>query len=316
MADSPRINSTEDSGNYIYVIIGIIILILVIGISIGIWYWYSNRIKTVPVDLISNPSTTLDSESNPILKDKHYIVSPNEKYMFGVDRGNLVLRSRDKKYYVITNISYQDKPLKQDILDVIEACNQGKMTEDPIYLTMDPECKLFDAKIENSIIVNAHCLITAMQEKLAQSLKNISSTSIAGLDLPGSSNEAESLQKIKQRLRNMCGNMSSTQKLDPTSDINISLCKIVYVQNATKKTKCEIEALQKALVQTASKINTESRGQILTLYPDGNLVLKTPVGKVVYSTGAIGPGHYTLSITDDGKLILSDGKGLAKTINL
>ncbi len=332
MSNDPEINYVKDSGNYTYIIIGIIFFILIIVVSIGIWYWYNSGTKTttkIPPKKVTpstiqtpiDPTTTLDSISNPTLKDKQYIMSPNKKYMFGVGamgENLFIVNIDDKKSKISTNISYKQKLFNQDVIDVVESCKKSKIPEEMFMENLYGPitgCQGVDFSIDQSSIVDANCLVTAMQEKLANNLKDLSTTSIAGLDLPGSPNVKVSLQKIKQKLQDMCGNMSSAKKISP-KDITIPSCKAVSVQNATEKSKCEIEALQTALTRTTMRINAESKGKILTLRSDGNLVLKTPTGKVVYSTGAIGPGHYTLNITDDGKLILSDGKDLTKTINL
>ena len=145
----------------------------------------------------------------------------------------------------------------------VNQCKRG-VASNELYLQgfthrAAPQCKNPTFSVEQSAVVDASCFINALQDNMANTIKNLSTTAQGGFGIQGATSIDRSKQLINAQLENICGGASS-QNLVSHKDIETNACDVAFVQNASSKSKCEIEALQKAAIQTDTTMETGAKG--------------------------------------------------------
>lgn len=110
--------------------------------------------------------------------------------------------------------------------------------------------------------VDAHCVLNALQSNISDAAAKLNSQSQAGLlGLSSSENIADFSTSLANYTSNKCEGKSSSNMAKIT-DTEIRMCDVQFVQNATEKVSCEINATQ----DVASKVANTSDSDSSTLF--------------------------------------------------
>jgi|SRR5579872_1233774 len=123
-------------------------------------------------------------------------------------------------------------------------------------------CKNPSFAIDQTAGVDANCLITNLQQSLASSIAGMDATTQGGFGFQASTNAANIQSQITQQTENSCGTLSSTNAAN-LQDVTVTACDFHIVQNATAKSACTLNSLQK-LANTVS-VQQSATAQGLTL---------------------------------------------------
>uniref|UniRef100_A0A6C0LR29 Myristylated IMV envelope protein n=1 Tax=viral metagenome TaxID=1070528 RepID=A0A6C0LR29_9ZZZZ len=115
-----------------------------------------------------------------------------------------------------------------------------------------PNCKIVFSQDAG---IDATCLITNLQDVMAETISKMNADAQTGLGLAVTKNKNEIKTQLKNKIDASCGNLSSVNKAN-ISDTIMEACEWRIPQNATIKTSCEINTLQKI----ATKNKTEQKG--------------------------------------------------------
>ena len=128
---------------------------------------------------------------------------------------------------------------------------------------LNPNCTgdtSFD--ISQTAGVDATCVITSMQDSLAKTLSTMDAEALGGLGFSGTSNILDIKNELSQKVENDCGNQSVTNVAD-IKDTTVTSCNMRVVQNASAKSSCTINSLQK--IANDLEANSKSKAQGSTL---------------------------------------------------
>jgi len=162
------------------------------------------------------------------------------------------------------------------------------ITHDPA-----PTCKNPTFSVQQSAVVDADCFINSLQNNMADSIKNMKTTTQVGFGIAGSTSIEESKQKINAALENACGGVSATQVVN-AKDIRSRACDMTFIQNANAKSKCKIDALQDAAIKTDTTSETGATGASLSslLFGTGSSLIIWIIVIVVVLGGIGGLVYY------------------------
>ena len=124
---------------------------------------------------------------------------------------------------------------------------------------LNPNCTgdtSFD--ISQTAGVDATCVITSMQDSLAKTLSTMDAEALGGLGFSGTSNILDIKNELSQKVENDCGNQSVTNVAD-IKDTTVTSCNMRVVQNASAKSSCTINSLQK--IANDLEANSKSKAQ-------------------------------------------------------
>lgn len=160
----------------------------------------------------------------------------------------------------------------------------------------NPGCVNPQFLVNQSAGIDANCLITSLQDSLAQTISKLDAKSQAGLGFSASTNVNDIKTQIKQMVKNTCGNQSSTNVAN-INDTIITACDFRIVQNATDQSSCSINALQKQVDSVAASAAANATGGSIwgDLFGSSN-ILKTVIIIVVIVAviAAIAGGGYAI----------------------
>lgn len=107
--------------------------------------------------------------------------------------------------------------------------------------------------------VDADCFINSLQENLADSVAKLNAQAQTGLGVAVSTNVSDIKQSITSIVENECKGASSTNVV-AAKDIESTGCQMQFFQNATAKSKCKIDALQKMAIKSDTTADTTAAG--------------------------------------------------------
>lgn len=122
-------------------------------------------------------------------------------------------------------------------------------------------------EINQNAGVKADCVISNLQDTLAEAISKLDAEAQGGLGFQASTNISDISAKITQTLDNSCGKLDA-KNIIAIKDTEVTSCDWRFVQNATAQSSCKINNLQKL----ANKIETQEKAKTegLTL---GNFLL-------------------------------------------
>lgn len=107
--------------------------------------------------------------------------------------------------------------------------------------------------------VDATCTIKSLQDSISKIVAQENAKTKGGFGFQGSTNVNDINNQITQTLKNSCGNKSSTNTAN-VKDTIITSCQWHFAQNATDKSSCEINAVQKIANDVQTKLISSASG--------------------------------------------------------
>lgn len=161
----------------------------------------------------------------------------------------------------------------------VNKCKKGAASNE-LYLsgvTHDPSpgCKTSSFNISQSAVVDADCFINALQNNLVENVSKLTADAQAGIGVAVANNTSVNKQELNTKLENICAGASSTNMVS-AKDITSHACDMTFVQNASAKTKCKIDALQDAVVKSETALASTATGASL-----GSLLFGGGIGGAV-----------------------------------
>jgi hypothetical protein len=161
-------------------------------------------------------------------------------------------------------------------------------------------CKTSSATFNQSAGIDATCLISSLQDSVATTLSSMDATTQGGFGIQASTSASNINSQISQQTINTCGAQSSTNAAS-IKDTIITACDWHFVQNATAKSSCQINALQKMANDVSVKQTALAQGATLASLLFGNGAIGSIVMGlvVVIILGSIGYYFYSEYASDD-----------------
>lgn len=152
------------------------------------------------------------------------------------------------------------------ITESVNQCKKGAVSNE-IYLqgithNPSPSCVNPTFDVSQSAAVDADCFINALQNNLVSNVSKLSNEAQAGIGVALTNSSSINKQALDTKLENLCGG-ASTSNIISAKDINSRACNMTFVQNATAKAKCKIDALQDAVVKSDIDQQTKATGASL-----------------------------------------------------
>lgn len=165
------------------------------------------------------------------------------------------------------------------ITSSVNKCKKG-VASNELYLsgiTHDPSpgCKTSSFNVNQSALVDADCFINSLQNNLVENVSKLTADAQAGIGVAVANNSSINKQNLESRLENICSGASSTNMV-AAKDITSHSCDMTFVQNASAKTKCKIDAIQDAVVKTETVLASTATGASL-----GSLLFGGGIGGAV-----------------------------------
>lgn len=127
----------------------------------------------------------------------------------------------------------------------------------------NPTCKTSAATFDSSAGLDATCLVNNLQNRLASALATLDTQTQKGFGIDTAANGISDVTDIKAQLtrqtEDVCGAKSTTNVVG-IKDTVVTSCDWHFVQNATEKSACVTNALQKIANEVSVKQLTQSRG--------------------------------------------------------
>lgn len=165
------------------------------------------------------------------------------------------------------------------ITSSVNKCKKG-VASNELYLsgiTHDPSpgCTTSSFNVNQSALVDADCFINSLQNNLVENVSKLTADAQAGIGVAVTNNTSVNKQNLESRLENICSGASSTNMV-AAKDITSRACNMAFVQGASAKTKCKIDAIQDAVVKTETALASTATGASL-----GSLLFGGGVGGIV-----------------------------------
>lgn len=116
--------------------------------------------------------------------------------------------------------------------------------------------------LNQTAAVDANCVITSLQQNAADAISKLDATAQGGLGFTASTNINDINTQITNQLNNQCGSLSASNTING-ENLTVTACNFSAVQNASLKSMCQINALQKTA--TAATTTSASTATGLTL---------------------------------------------------
>lgn len=127
----------------------------------------------------------------------------------------------------------------------------------------NPTCKTSAATFDSSAGLDAACLVNNLQNRLASALATLDTQTQKGFGIDAIADMPPDTTDIKAQLtrqtEDVCGAKSTTNVVGIKGTV-ITSCDWHFVQNATEKSACVTNALQKIANEVSVKQLTQSRG--------------------------------------------------------
>jgi hypothetical protein len=143
-------------------------------------------------------------------------------------------------------------------------------------------CQNSTTSIAQKAQVSSSCVIKNIQESFAKSLSELTAETKGGLGFSASTNQAELLTQVKQKVDDKCQNVSTTNTMD-IENLDITSCDFYGIQEGNAKAVCEIGVLQSMVSEASGKASAKTEGMTLASFLGGDLG-----GIVVIAIVAIG----------------------------
>lgn len=162
-------------------------------------------------------------------------------------------------------------------------------------------CKNSTFAIDQSAGVDANCLISNLQDSLASTLANMDAQAQGGFGIQASTNASDIKSQLTQKTENTCGTLSATNAAN-IEDIEVTACDFHIVQNATAKSACVINSLQKMANDVSVKQTAKTEGLTLASLLFGNGAIGSIIMGIVVVIILAGLGYYLYTqLGGDGK---------------
>lgn len=148
-----------------------------------------------------------------------------------------------------------------------------------------PECgSNSKTTISQVATADANCVIGALQDSVSSTIAKLKSESNGGFGIATATNISEQATKSLNNMTNECGKLSNNNKIN-SEDIEVTSCELNILQNASSKSKCEIEALQKIADKMATDMEASATGFLGGTY---GIIIFIVVGLVILLGGGFG----------------------------
>lgn len=174
---------------------------------------------------------------------------------------------------------------------------------------LNPQCVNPKFEINQSAGVEADCVIKSLQDSLAETVSKMSAESQGGFGFQASQTVSDIKTQIEQITENNCGNQSATNVAD-IKDTLVTACDWHFVQNATAKSSCKLDSLQKLTNEVTSEQAATSTGLTLASFFTGYGGLTTIIMIIIIGGGLYG-GYSYYQENESGKT--QSGGGMSMT---
>jgi hypothetical protein len=128
---------------------------------------------------------------------------------------------------------------------------------------LNPKCdENSESIIDQKAAIDANCLLSSLQDTLASTVSTMDATAQGGLGIQASTNVSDIKTSLTTKAESDCADLSTTNLAD-IKDTMITSCKWHVVQDASVKTSCVINNLQKMANQVEATESATAQGATL-----------------------------------------------------